>query len=260
MRRWGLWWGLALAMSAVSAHAAAQQQPLSEDDIRARTHFEAGRSYFEEGAYDRARDEFRRAYDLSHRPALLINLATTNERLGNYDEAIANITEYLRLTPDDPNRTTLERRVENLERLRRERGDGHRDASGPSEPADPGPAQPAPSSGSDGGLVAGAIGGYAVAGAGAVLMAIFGSLALTEDAALREGCGATASCTPAQVANADTFALVSDIGLGVAIAGAVAGTVLLVLGLSSSGGSSERASVAPWLGPNGGGLVAQGRF
>lgn len=123
---------------------------------------------------------------------------------------------------------------------------------------------PVPSSGGgmDDGMLAGTLVGYGVAVAGGVMVAIFGAMALSEDSALAAGCGATASCTPEQVADADTFALLSDVGLGVALAGAVAGTVFLALGLSdgSSGESASSASIAPWLSPDGGGLVTQLRF
>lgn len=238
----------------LAAASTASAQELSADDVRARTHFEAGRSYFEEGAYDRARDEFQRAYDLSRRPQLLLNLATTHERLGDYQRAIEAIREYLNRTPDDPSRATLERRIQNLERLERERASGV--VSTTTEPPE---RTPGGAGGMDGGLLAGTIAGYGVAGVGLVLMGVFGGMALSEDSALREGCGATASCTPAQVADADTFALVSDIGLGLAIAGAAAGTILLVLGLTSSS-SSERALVAPWLTPEGGGVATRVSF
>ncbi|HEY8426881.1 MAG TPA: tetratricopeptide repeat protein [Sandaracinaceae bacterium] len=232
---------------------------MSEDDQRARAHFEAGRSYFEEGAYDRAADEFRRAWELSRRPPLLINLATANERLGNYEGAIESLREYLRLVPDDPNRTTLERRIENLERLHRERQAQSAAPSTPPPEASP-PSAPASSgSGPDAGLLGGALAGYGVAVVGGVLMAVFGAMALAEDAELRAGCGANASCTPQDVADADTFAAVSDVGLGLAIAGAAAGTVLLVLALGSDGGG-ERTALAPWLGPDGAGLAARLRF
>jgi tetratricopeptide (TPR) repeat protein len=245
---------LGVALVAVLGAGTAQAQEMTADDLRARTHFEAGRSYFEEGAYDRARDEFQRAYDLSRRPQLLLNLATTHERLGNYQQAINAIREYIQRVPDDPNRATLERRAQNLERLERDRRAGVQVTTETTTTT----ITQASGGGGDG-LMAGAIASYAVAGAGLVVMSIFGGLALSEDSALRSGCGATASCTPEQVANADTFALVSDIGMGVAIAGAATGTVLLILGLGSSG-SSDQAVVAPWVAPEGGGVSTRVRF
>lgn len=62
------------------------------------------------------------------------------------------------------------------------------------------------------------------------------------------------------MANADTFALVSDVGMGLAVAGAAVGTVLLVLGLSASAESGQQAVVAPWLSPEDAGIVTRARF
>lgn len=118
----------------------------------------------------------------------------------------------------------------------------------------------ATSSGPDDGLIGTAIGAYAVAGAGAVVMAIFGGLTASSHSALAEGCGATRSCTPADVAETNTFALVSDVSLGVTLAGAVVGSVLLAVGLSASGGSEQRATLTPWITPEGAGAVGQLRF
>jgi tetratricopeptide (TPR) repeat protein len=274
---------VALAVAIAAGPAAAQE--LSADDRRARTHFEAGRLHYEDGAYDRALEEFQRAWELSHRAPLLINLATVKERLAMYREAAADLRQYLELVPDAPERARLERRIANLERLERERGQPSQAEAQARAEAAPAPAEAAaatpqtpqtaatpqtaqtaapspaePASGPDGGLLAGALAGYGVALAGGVLMGVFGGLALSEDAALADGCGATASCTDEQVADANTFALVSDVGLGLAAAGAAAGTVLLILGLSSSGADEDRASVAPWLAPEGAGVVTRGRF
>src|SRR5690606_18542139 len=58
--------------------------------------------------------------------------------------------------------------------------------------------------GSDG-LISGAIGAFVVAGAGLVTMAIFGGLTATEHSELAARCGMTRSCTPADVADANTF-------------------------------------------------------
>ena len=45
----------------------------AENDERARTHFESGRSYFSEGAYERALQEFLQAYELSPRTPMLFS-------------------------------------------------------------------------------------------------------------------------------------------------------------------------------------------
>jgi tetratricopeptide (TPR) repeat protein len=212
------------------------------DDERARLHFEAGRSHYEEGAYDRAREEFVRAWELSRRPPLLLNLAQANERLARYDEAAQNIEEYLALDPSFAERDLLQRRIENLRRLARER------APAPVEPAAPlavhdAMAQPRPSSsGPDGGLIGGAAAALGVGGAGLVLWGVFGGLTIAEDSELASGCGATVECTADDVADLDTFSLAADISMGVGIAGVAVGTVLLIVALAS--GSSEDAAAA----------------
>lgn len=245
--------------------AVVSAQDTADRDERARTHFDAGRLHYEEGAYDRALVEFQRAWELSRRPVLLVNLATVQERLAMYTEAAENLREYLRLEPDVDGRARLERRIANLERLERERSEGGEDApsSAPATAPATAPASAAASApnGPDEGLLGGAIAAFAAAGVGAVLMGAFGGLALGAESELASGCGATGACTDAEVADANTFALVSDIGLGAALAGAAAGTVLLIVALTSSGGSSgESAVLAPWLSPEGAGISTRVRF
>ena len=119
------------------------------------------------------------------------------------------------------------------------------------------------------GILYGAIGSFAAAGLGAVIMGTLGGMALGEYENLRTGCGSSQSCTEAQVSDANTFALISDIGMGLAIAGAAAGTALLVVALSSGGGGqADRADgsliLTPWgsaaNGSSAGGLVLSGDF
>lgn len=253
--------GLTLALPVVG-------EAQSEDDERARLHFQAGRSHFGEGAYDRARDEFQRAWELSHRPALLLNLATTHERLARYEDAIENIREYVRLSPDDPDVPQLERRIANLERLQRERrapADEGRDETPEAEPSGeaPGPhassAEVTPSTSGDDGLLLGAIAALSVGALGLGTLAIAGPLALVEDGALRDGCGATASCTPEQVSGADTLALVADVGMVVGVVGVAAGAVLLILALSGED-QPPATALLPWASPSEGGLLLRSQF
>lgn len=246
-----------VCLTLLASSAAAQE---SGDDERARVHFDAGLLHYQEGAYDRALVEFQRAWELSHRPVLLINLATVKERLGMHSEAAAHLREYIRLMPEDEQNERLTRRIENLERLQRERDAGATDAAtnAPDE-APPSGATPSAATRTDDGLMTGAIIGYAVAGAGAVVMGVFGGLALAEESELASGCGELGTCSDAEVADANTFALVSDVGLGVALAGAAAGTVLLIMALAG-GSSAETAWVSPWLSPQGAGVSTGVRF
>lgn len=262
-KTWGrwvvLWAGLWAATGSV-AHA-------QDDDTRARTHFEAGRLHFEDGAYDRAHSEFQLAWELSHRPELLINLATVEERLALYEQAAQRLERYLQEVPNDGNASQLRRRIDNLRRLQAER-----EAAESSEPAanaqtqgeansaTPSSPSPASSGGGGDGLIVGGIVGLGVGAVGFALQGVFGAMALSEDSALQEGCGATASCTEQDVADANTFAAVSDAMMAVGIAGVAAGATLLVLGLLSSDDDGASALVVPYLDGSGGGLAAGGRF
>ncbi len=262
------WTGARASAQEAEPQPDGQAADLNEADERARTHFESGRLHYEEGAYDLALSEFTRAWELSHRPALLMNLATVNERLGNYEEAAANLRGYIDATPDLPERARLERRIENLRRLLRQReeadaSDGEDEGGAPSSPVSPvgdGSGSTATdAAGPDEALLFGGLGVLGVGVVGVVMMGTFGGLALSADGDLRDGCGATATCTDADVADANTFALVSDVSLGLAVAGLGVGAVLVLLGLTS-GGAQDEVSVTPVGGPGHAGLVARGSF
>ena len=115
------------------------------DDERARTHFEAGRSYYEQTRYDDAAREFEEAFTLSGRSALLLNLSQAHERGLHFTEAIADIDKYLQLTPDAPDRKTLEERKQHLEELRTRVAAAPPTAAGePAPAAEPPAPTPAP--------------------------------------------------------------------------------------------------------------------
>ncbi|MFK7989639.1 MAG: tol-pal system YbgF family protein [Sandaracinaceae bacterium] len=257
--------GLTVGLVCVCALSVAAGAEAQDADTRARTHFESGRLYFEEGAYDRAHSEFLRAWELSERPQLLINLATVEERLAMYESAAGRLELYLQRVPEDGNADQLRRRIANLRRLQAERGGNAASTSqgdavpGASSPPVASSAGTPANSGRDG-LILGGVVGLGVGVAGFVLQGVFGGLALSEDAALQDGCGATASCTEADVENANTFAAVSDAMMVVGMAGVAAGATLLILGLLSSDDDAGTARFAPYVDPHGGGVAAGGSF
>lgn len=60
------------------------------------SHFQAGSSYYKQGRYTDAIREFREAYDLSKKPALLYNIAQALERLGRTQDAVSYYERYLK--------------------------------------------------------------------------------------------------------------------------------------------------------------------
>ena len=173
--RVGLVWllafhGLVGVVQAQTDESAPTEATNEADDRRARIHFESGRQYFDEGEYERAVEEFTRAYELSHRPPLLMNIASGLERLGRYGEAADRMQAYHDQAEDTvPTRDVLLRRIANLrERAARAEAEAQADVRNPENPADPEPGElppPAPASRSNGRILGAAI-SFGVAGAG----------------------------------------------------------------------------------------------
>lgn len=262
--RVGLVWLLAsfALASGVRAQAPVEAAPVSEeDDRRARIHFESGRQYFDEGEYERAVEEFTRAFELSHRPPLLMNIANAQERLGRYTEAADLMQQYHDQAEETvPARDVLLRRIANL-RSRAERvAAGQPEVEEPEETetraTNPDAVEPEPSGG---GRTLGAVISFSVAGVGLVTAGVLGGLALAERNSIADGCGATRSCRSSDVSKMDGLALGSDIGLALAVAGAVAGVLVLVL-VDGDDASDTQASVTPWLGRDAAGAVLRGSF
>jgi tetratricopeptide (TPR) repeat protein len=84
-----------LALASLQARA---QEAL--DDERARAHFVAGESHFAAERWNDAEREFSLAYELSHRPEMLINLARAHERNGELVAAIADLELLLSAHPE----------------------------------------------------------------------------------------------------------------------------------------------------------------
>jgi tetratricopeptide (TPR) repeat protein len=117
MRIW-LWiaaWGV--LGTAVSAHA-------QSDDERARTHFQAGRSYYDQARYAEAAREFQASYELSPHPELLLNISQAEERALNYDGAILAAERYLASNPQAKDRKTVEERIASLRVLKQRYEEG----------------------------------------------------------------------------------------------------------------------------------------
>src|SRR5690348_7876731 len=67
----------------------------------ARKHFNAGRSFYDKGEYERALDEFQAARRVRPHPALDYNIARCLDRLEQYEDAIAAYERYAATNPPD---------------------------------------------------------------------------------------------------------------------------------------------------------------
>lgn len=85
----------------------------------ARDQFTDGVARFDRQDYDGALRAFTRAYELSGRASLLLNLGVTQQALGHVPEALANLRAYLaaRVDRSPAQRAAAERTVQELERV-----------------------------------------------------------------------------------------------------------------------------------------------
>ncbi len=104
----------ALLISGWSSIARAEDQQQLET---AKLFFQAGAAHYQRTEFDRAIDEFRSAYAISQRPAILYNIARCHERLAQYREAAAAFRSYLDATPGAEDRTEIQGRIALLESL-----------------------------------------------------------------------------------------------------------------------------------------------
>lgn len=221
-------------------------------DELARRHFDSGAAYLEESDYDNALKAFQKAYELSHRPEILLNIATVQERRGDLPAAIAALEQYLDAAPNGDRAETTRIRLENLQKRLAETpppaAPAPSAATTPAPPAPapappvatttPPPAPPAAPPSRPNYLPAYVA--FGVGGAGLATAVVTGILANGKYQDAKNGC--SPNCSDAQIASAKSLALVSTIATGVAVVGAGVG---LTLFLTSS--SSKSAMAAPAL-------------
>lgn len=83
-------------------------------DRAARAAFEAGRNAYDEGRFGEALAHYDYAYELSHRPALLFNIARAAEADGQSAKAISAYEAYLEANQAADNRAFVEARLVKL--------------------------------------------------------------------------------------------------------------------------------------------------
>lgn len=240
---------LALVLFLLPAARVAAQ---TDDDARARTHFESGRLHFDEGDYEAALAEFTSAYELSHREALRFNLYLANERLGHLEDAADHLEAYLATDGvAEDERPTLERRLVHLR---------ERIAAGATTADDAAPAPVAPAERSHPLFVPGIV-TLAAGGVGLALFAGLGGGAMAEDSRLASSCGADAgrTCTDADVSTLRSLSLGADVSLAIGLVAAATGAVLLAVDAATGGEeAAPRAAIVPVVTDTSAGLVVVG--
>ena len=259
-RRWmsGM---LCAAMLASTSLAGAQASP---DDL-ARRHFESGVAYLQESDYENALNAFTKAYELSKRPEILLNIATVQERQGNLEGAVGSLEKYLVEAPDGEHVGTVELRLKNLRKRVEEAQQPDTTPQAPTAPppTEPAPDAPPPSSPPPQAEQPPNIPAYVLLGIGGVAAGgaiITGILASSEHSSLEEEC--SPNCTDDQVSTGKTMALTSTVLTGVAVVSAGIGAALLFSdsGDSAPAEASAKPDVFVGVGPKGAQASATWRF
>lgn len=92
----------------------ASQEVGSAELEKARRYWESGMIYFDSKDYAKARNDFTLAYELSHLPDFLVNLAQVNAKIGNYQESIRYLESYIQECPGAPDTPLARQRIDDL--------------------------------------------------------------------------------------------------------------------------------------------------
>lgn len=85
-------------------------------ETAAKAHYGRGTSFYNLGRYSEALAEYEAAYLAVQDPPFLFNIAQCQRKMGKNEEALAAYRSYLRVAPNAPNRTEVQKRIAELEK------------------------------------------------------------------------------------------------------------------------------------------------
>ena len=205
-----------------------------QDDQVARYHFQRGQSAYDRGDFQEAADEFKTAYELSERPALLMNIYLAYRNVPDIPKALEALKAYLATASDIPNRPQLEERVARMEQSLTPQDEEPDDVAPTTE--EPIADAPTESEGRSTMNVVGpiALGALGVGGLTAMIIGATGSGCVTRDAA--------DVCTEERSPNVGAVAAYGAVGAA-AIAGAIVWWVLG--GKKKTGTETTQVAISP---------------
>lgn len=242
---------LVLGLAALSAPVTAPGQPRPDT---AEVHFGRGTALHREGRFAEAAEEFLVAWRLSHSTELLYNAYVAYRDAADTRRAADALREYLAVEPRARNRAMLQAQLAAMEAQLRAAAPAPAPAPPappPAAAAPPGPPAvvlrtpaPAPRRRRS---IALPVALMSAGGVAIVAGAVLGATVLATESDLAAAC-TDRVCDPALRAEADagrTRALVTDVLLGVGLATAAAGVIVLLTGRDDSSSPVVGAACAP---------------
>lgn len=107
---------LALCLACVASTRVAAAD--DDDDTAMRTakrYYNRGQKLFGLQKFDKALEQFQKAFDAKPIPEFLFNIGQCHRNLGDYEAAIFSFKRYLKLDPEAQNREKVEELIEELE-------------------------------------------------------------------------------------------------------------------------------------------------
>jgi len=222
-----------VAAQGVSASASGRA-PSAEDAASAEALFQLAEEYYRNGRYASAAQSYTDAYVKSRHGWLLYHAYLAHRDAGQHELARDALKAYLAVARNVPGRTRLQLLLDRLE-----------EKHGPARPFPASGLPPLPEAGGEIGVdpfaeeaeepIAGSVIGLTVGGG--VLLAtgvVIGLVARGEEDFLREQCPTRRNCAPELEENwrrGKTLTVVADVTMGVGMATAIVGGVLLTLQL-----------------------------